>query len=438
MDKRMSRALLAAVASGALLTAAACGGGGSDKKAADLPKLDGQKIEVAAVWTGAEQKVFGEVIKGFEDETGAKVSFTSTGDDIATVLNTKLKGGAAPDIAILPQPGLLTQYAKNGDIQPLSADAIKAVDDNYASIWKDLGSYEDKPHGVWIDAANKSTVWYNAPLFEQAGVSEPKTWDEFMKTAQTLSDSGVKTPVAIAGADGWTLTDWFENMYVRVAGADKYDQLSTHEIPWTDESVVKTLEAMKELFANKALVGDPGSALQTDFPTSVSKVFKKDAGSAIVFEGSFVAGVITDASDFKVGEDAKWFPFPSIDDSPESVIGGGDVAVAFGKNKTAEAFLAYLATPEAAAKMVSTGSFTSANKNLDASAYPDDNSREVGQAIVDAGENFRFDMSDLAPAAFGATVGSGEWKILQDFLKDPSDPKATAAALEKSAAKAYK
>ncbi len=436
----MSRALLAAIASASLLTAAACGSGGgsSDKGNVDLPKLKGEKIEVAAVWTGAEQKVFGEVIKGFEDKTGAKVAFTSTGDDIATVLNTKLKGGAAPDIAILPQPGLLNQYAKNGDIQPLSSDAVKAVDDNYATIWKELGSYENKPYGVWLDAANKSTVWYNAPLFEQAGVTEPKKWDEFLKTSKTLSDSGVKTPISLAGADGWTLTDWFENLYVRVAGADKYDQLSTHDIKWTDPSVVETLKTMQELFADKALVGDPGSALQTDFPTSVSKVFKKDAGSAIVFEGSFVAGVITDASDFKVGQDAKWFPFPAVGDSPESVIGGGDVAVAFGKNKTAKAFLAYLATPEAAEKMVSSGSFTSSNKNLDASAYPDENSKAVGQAIVDAGENFRFDMSDLAPAAFGATVGSGEWKILQDFLKDPSDPKATAAALEKSAAKAYK
>ena len=437
MKNRFSRGLLAGIASVSLLTAAACGGG-SDKDSADLPKLDGQSIEVAAVWTGAEQKVFGEVIKGFEDETGAKVAFTSTGDDIATVLNTKLEGGAAPDVAILPQPGLMNQFAQNGDIKPLSDDAVKAVEDNYAPIWKELGSFEEQTYGVWLDAANKSTVWYNVPLFEQAGATVPENWEDFLATAQTLSDSGVSTPIALAGADGWTLTDWFENLYARVAGSDKYDQLSTHEIPWTDDSVVETLTALGELFGNEALVGSSGSALQTDFPTSVSKVFSADAKSAIVYEGSFVAGVIGDASDFKVGDDALWFPFPAFGDSPEAVIGGGDVAVAFGDNEATKAFLAYLATPEAAAKMVSSGSFTSANKNLDPGAYPDDNSKAVGQAIVDAGDNFRFDMSDLAPAAFGATVGSGEWKILQDFLKDPSDPAATAAALEAAAAKAYK
>jgi hypothetical protein len=47
-------------------------------------------------------------------------------------------------------------------------------------------------------------------------------------------------------------------------------------------------------------------------------------------------------------------------------------------------------------------------------------------------------MSDLAPAAFGGTKGSGEWKRLQDFLKDPSKVDATAAALEADAAKAFK
>ena len=432
------RGIFAVLASVALLATTACGGGGgSTDKKADLPSLSGQKLEVAAVWSGAEQQVFEKVIAGFEKETGATVAFTSTGDDIATVLNTKLKGNAAPDVAILPQPGLMTQFAKAGSIKPLAAGTISQVDANYASIWKELGSSDSKPYGVWVDASNKSTVWYNVPAFDQAGISAPKSWADFMKDAQTLSDSGVGTPVAIAGADGWTLTDWFENIYLRSAGADNYDKLSTHAIPWTDNSVVKALTTMKELIGNKTLIGDPGTALQTDFPSSVSKVFAKTPKSAIVFEGSFVAGVIGDSSDYKVGTDAKWFPFPAVDGSPDSVVGGGDVAVQFNDSKATQALMTYLAGSDAAKLMVSTGSFSSANKNLASSAYPDANSKAVGQAIVDAGNNFRFDMSDLAPAAFGGTVGSGEWKILQDFLKDPSDPTATAKSLETAAAKAF-
>jgi len=46
---------------------------------------------------------------------------------------------------------------------------------------------------------------------------------------------------SIGGADGWTLTDWFENVYLRTAGPEKYDQLTAHEIPWTDQSVVEEM-----------------------------------------------------------------------------------------------------------------------------------------------------------------------------------------------------
>ena len=56
----------------------------------------------------------------------------------------------------------------------------------------------------------------------------------------------------------------------------------------------------------------------------------------------------------------------------------------------------------------------------------------IGKAKV-----FRFDLSDLQPASFGGTVGQGEFKIFQDFLKNPKNVDGIAAALESAAAKAY-
>jgi hypothetical protein len=46
-------------------------------------------------------------------------------------------------------------------------------------------------------------------------------------------------------------------------------------------------------------------------------------------------------------------------------------------------------------------------------------------------------MSDLAPAAFGGTVGQGEWKQMQDFVKSPSDVDGAATKLEADAAAAF-
>ena len=46
---------------------------------------------------------------------------------------------------------------------------------------------------------------------------------------------------SIGGSDGWTLTDLFENIYLRTFGPAKYDQLTAHTIKWTDPSVITAL-----------------------------------------------------------------------------------------------------------------------------------------------------------------------------------------------------
>ncbi|MDQ3735183.1 MAG: extracellular solute-binding protein [Actinomycetota bacterium] len=430
---------IAAGAAAFALLVAGCGGGddGGGGDVAEPGSLEGETIEVAAVWTGAEQEALEAVLAGFTEQTGAEVTFTSTGDDIATVLGTRIAGGDPPDVAILPQPGLLNQFVEDGSLQPLSEEVSAAVDENFSAVWKDLGSVDGELYGVWFKAANKSTVWYNTGVFSDAGAEVPADLEGFVETAQTIADSGV-TPVSVAGGDGWTLTDWFENVYLRVAGPDMYDQLTAHEIPWTDPSVITALETLAEMWGNGDLVAGGGSgAQQVLFPDSVEAVFSDEPEAAIVYEGDFVAGVIADSTNAVVGEDADWFPFPSIEGSEESVVGGGDVAVALTDSEAAMTLLEYLATAEAAEIWAEIGGYISPNTNVDTGVYPDDTTRAIAEALVGAGDNFRFDMSDQMPPAFGGTPGQGEWAILQDFLADPTSVDATAAALEAAAAEAY-
>jgi len=422
------------------LGAAACGGdddsggGGSTTQA---QSLKGQSIEVYAVWSGSEQANFKQVLDAFTQQTGATVTYTSTGDNMSTLLGSKIEGGAPPDVAMLPQQGLLVQLANDGSLKKVNADVQAAVDANFAPVWKNLASVDGTLYGVYYKVANKSTVWYRPQAFQDAGISEPpKSWDEFIQDAKTLSDSGV-TPVSVGGADGWTLTDWFENIYLSQAGPDKYDQLSKHEIPWTDPSVTQALETLGQLFGDQKLIaGGSSGSLQTDFPTSVTDVFGDSPKAAMVYEGDFVSGVITDSTKSKVGTDALMFPFPAAGAQP-AVVGGGDVATILKDNPASQAFVKYVASPEAAAIWAKLGGYASANKNLDLSNYPDPIAKAIGEAVVKAADNVRFDMSDLAPAAFGGTAGKGEWKDLQDFLKNPSNVDGTAAQLEKDAKAAF-
>lgn len=411
---------------------------GTSSSTTSLPQLSGQSFTILGQWTGGEQKAFQAVIDKFDSLTGAKGQYqAAAGGDEAGVLNTKVQGGTPPDIAMLALPGAISDYAKAGKIQAVDPAVASAVSANYASVWTDLATVDGKLYGVPFDASNKSTVWYRTKAFSDAGISSPpSTWADFLKDAKTLSASGVTVPVSIGGGDGWTLTDWFENVYIRTAGLDMYDKLTHHQIKWTDPSVTDALNVLKQLFSDSSLVGSPANALKVSFPQSVDNVFKKNAASAIVYEGSFVATTITgDKLPAKVGTDAKFFAFPSVNGSKPAIVGGGDFAVAFTQNKAVQPFLQFLASPEAVKALVSTpgSGFLSANKNVPAADYPDATSGELAQQMVDAGDNFRFDMSDQAPAAFGGTPNQGgEWADLQNFLKT-GDVQGTQQALEQHA-----
>jgi alpha-glucoside transport system substrate-binding protein len=420
--------------------AAGCGGDG-DEGAGDTgaAATDGGEqvsgsISITSTWSGPEQASFEAVIEGFtEQNPDVDVTYDSAGDALPTVLSTAVEGGNPPSIAAVAQPGLIQGYVERGALKPIDF-AQDAISENFGESIVQVGTFDGQLYALLFKAANKSTVWYNVQTFEDAGVEPPETWDDFLAAAETIKASGVPA-YSIGGAEGWTLTDLFENIYLRTAGADMYDQLSTHEIPWTDDSVKEALTEMAKV------VGDPDNiaggregALQSDFPTSVSNVFAEDPKAAMVLEGDFVPGVVESPLEPESGYNV--FPFPSINDSPPVVVGGGDLVVMFEDTPATRAFIEYLASPEASEIWARRGGFSSANQNLDTGVYPDPITAQTAGAIAEA-EEFRFDLSDLQPSAFGSTEGQGLWKIFQDFVQNPDDVDGTAEQLERAASQAF-
>jgi hypothetical protein len=108
----------------------------------------------------------------------------------------------------------------------------------------------------------------------------------------------------------------------------------------------------------------------------------------------------------------------------------------FKDSPAAQALITYLASSEAAEIWAKRGGFASLNKDVDASVYPDPVTQTTAGALSDA-EVFRFDLSDLQPAAFGGTVGQGLFKLFQDFLKNPQDVDGISQQMETAAAKAF-
>ena len=405
---------------------------------ADDPRADtfpGQRIEVLAVWSGTEQQQFERVADAFERRTGATVEYTSAGHGVATELDARFREDRVPDVAFLPQPGLLRRLAAQGRLVPLDELTSDTVTRNYGAVWRSLGSADGRLYGVWFKAANKSLIWYNVGVFERAGVVPPADFDRLLELAAVFSASGVPA-FSVGAADGWTLTDWFENLYLRAVGPQRYDLLADHRIPWTDESVKETLRLLSRILDPSLVAGGTEEAVRTPFDASVEKVFGMPPAAAMVFEGDFVAGVVLGRTNAQLGVDADVFPFPRVGPSAPGVVGGGDAAVLLRPTRAGDAFVRYLATPEAAAVWAGRGGFVSPNRNLDVSVYPDQITRSVARRLVDAGDEFRFDLSDLQPGAFGSTPTEGLRRGLQEFLVT-RDVDATAARLEEEARAAF-
>jgi maltose-binding protein MalE len=408
--------------------------GGSLSSGGKLPDLTGQSVEIIGEWSSNEQQAFQAVLKKFGELTHAKVTYVSGGNNINVLINSRLSGGQPPDVALIPQIGVAAQYARKGQIKPLTDEVADAVHSNFTEAWQRLGTFDGKLYGFFFKVANKSTIWYRTDPFGQAGVEPPRTWEDFTTVSRTLSDSGT-TAVAIPAADGWPCTDWFENIYLRVAGVEKYNQLTSHQIPWTDRTVVQSLRLFADYLRQPNFV--ERGATQLSFTQSVADVFGNAPKAAMLYEGDFVVGEIQKSGKVQVGTGAKFFPFPSINGSAPSVVTGGDIALMYKDSAASKALMRYLASAQAAGIWAAMGGFLSANKNLDVTMYPDETTRQLGDAILKSTQ-VAFDQSDQTPQAFGGQAAADEWRILTEFVGNPSDPAGTAARLEAAAKKDYR
>src|SRR5262249_55893826 len=147
---------------------------------------------------------------------------------------------------------------------------------------------------------------------------------------------------SIGGADGWTLTDLFENIYLRTFGPAKYEQLSAHKIKWTDSSVITALKTMAQVVGDTSnIAGGTSGALQYGFNDSVTNAFATPPKAAMVFEADFVGGVILSSTKAKANTGFNVFTFPQIKAGPGAtgVEIAGDLFVTFRDTPAIEAFV---------------------------------------------------------------------------------------------------
>jgi len=212
---------------------------------ATLLAQDAPKVTVVTCWGGPEGIGFNAVNAVFTEQTGIEVEHIDD-RDCHLLPQIMASAGNPPDLSGMPRPGVMAELAREGLIIPLTSgdDPVltpEFVAANYGQALIDLGSVDGEFYGVISAVSSKSLAWRRSDVFEDIGEDAPTTWDEFIEYLDILAEEGI-APLALGALDGWTLTDFFENLYLNIAGPDMYHKLFvTHEVEWTDPTVISAL-----------------------------------------------------------------------------------------------------------------------------------------------------------------------------------------------------
>jgi alpha-glucoside transport system substrate-binding protein len=445
---RRTTGVLAAFA----LVAAACGGGGGDASPAatdgggSSPAATdgaapsdggaspsdgggggqiGGTVSVIGTWGGGEQESFEAMIAPFEEQTGVDVQYTGT-RDINTVLSTGVQSGILPDVAGLPGPGQMRDWAEQGALKPLGDVLdIAAYQEQTAPALVELGTVNDDVYGIFIKAAVKGLIWYN-PTVYTAG--EPASWDALTATDPAPAENLWCIALESQAASGWPGTDWIEDFVLRQSGPDIYDAWVAGTHPWTSPEIRQAFEAFGSAVENS--YGGSDAVLTTAFQDGGNQLFTDPPGCLFHHQASFITEFFVNQGGAQEGQ-YDFFRMPDL--NPQfagATTGAGDLFGMFNDTEQARALMAYLVTPEAQAIWVERGGALSANTQV--TTYPDEISQRSAEILANAGV-FRFDGSDLMPVA----MNDAFWKAILDYVNDPSQLDSILTSLDETQASAY-
>ncbi len=404
-----------------------------------MPPRIGGTVRVLAVWGGEERESFLAMVKPFEDRTGVTVAYEAT-RDLNAVLTTRVQAGNPPDVAAMPGPGQMTEFARRGALVPL--DSVldrKNLHAQYALTWLDLGSVRGKLYGIFVKTALKGLIWYNPKVFLKAGRTIPKTWDQLMALTNSIARMGT-TPWCIGlesgAASGWPATDWIEDILLRSAGPETYDRWVDHRIPWTARAVKRAWDLFGRIAANpKFVLGGPQGVLATNFGQAPFPMFTDPPRCYLHHQATFIQDFIQKQfPQVKPVEDLDFFSMPPVDPNyAGAAIAAGDILAMFRDTPQAHALMRWLASSEAQTIWVRRGGALSPNRNVSLDSYLDPLSRKAGQTVTSA-TVVRFDGSDLMPEA----LNNAFWKGTLDYVQNPGALNSVLERLERVANAAYK
>ncbi|GAA3170892.1 ABC transporter substrate-binding protein [Blastococcus jejuensis] len=403
-------------------------GGGGNSNTSDT-------IEVMYAFAGGQEEGFQAEVNAWAEENGYTVNFSQTGN-FNQLINTRVQGNDAPDVALFPQPGIMRDMAERDLLADLS-DVVDAGElEQHVQGVLETGQVDGTQYAVPMSINVKSIVFYPKQPFEAAGFEIPETYEDLVALTDQIAATGT-TPwcfgIESEAATGWPATDWVENLYVINNGADAYNEWVNHEIPFNDPSVVETLEQMDELLlADGRTNGGRQSIASNNFGTAAFPLFDEPPGCFMYRQGNFVAqeGVLPDEVIADLDNLVGVFPMPAESPEDKPVLGGGDLAGIFAQdNEAAQELVQFLASADfGTLEYGASGNWISPRTDFDVELYPTETWKTIAQIAYES-TDFVFDGSDQMPGE----VGSGSfWREMVAWISGGQDIQATVDNIENS------
>jgi raffinose/stachyose/melibiose transport system substrate-binding protein len=224
-------------------TAAPEGDAGAAAAATQAPAAAGGKTQLL-LWDGyqEESNIFDQLVAKFNEANPEIEIKRESQPQMRDILRTALDAGQGPDIMNYDTgPGFAGVLAQAGLLLPLDdAYAQYGWSERVLPIAKQRATFDAKAYGIGTELEVVG-VFYNKRIFEEQGLSEPKTHEELLQAASKLKQADL-IPIAFANQDKWPAGHTFSIFAGNIAGRAKLAQAISGKVAWNDPDFVQSIQ----------------------------------------------------------------------------------------------------------------------------------------------------------------------------------------------------
>jgi alpha-glucoside transport system substrate-binding protein len=369
--------------------------------------LRGTAVSIYSDWVAPLDQRFLNSVEPFERCTGAKIDFEPDVDFEARAAR-RIGAGFRPDLVFVSQPGLYRQLVATGLAKVAPPSVVANLNEFWAPQWRNPVTVDGKVYGAPLSANVKSLVWYSPRVFAQNGYAIPKTLDQLTALSDLIVSQGVKPwceGIEQGYASGWPITDWMEDMMLRVAGPVEYDKWVSHTIAFDAPGPTAALNAVGSFLKNPHYVNAGFGGVSSIVTTSTDEAGQWVIGGTCTLHRAPSLYAWPAGINVSPQGDVFAFYLPAKDTDTQPVLVGGDFTLALSDRPEVRALQTYLSSDAWANSMASAagGDWASANFGLQSSRLSPINQLAV-HLLQDPKSVLRFDGSDQMPPAIGMGV----------------------------------